>query len=99
MGFGALKLVPVRGNLPLVDLEILSRAELLRVDEDAHYAAIGDLQHALDERKMSVMQVAHRRYKSDSEAAGSPESNLSLRSLTAFAVRISLMPRLDDIGR
>jgi len=49
--------------------EILVRAELQRIDEDAHGHALGELAGAVHEAQMALVQVAHGGNEADGMTA------------------------------
>ena len=51
-----------------VTSEIFARAELQRVDENAHHDAVGSLSRALDETQMTAVKRTHRRDEADADA-------------------------------
>ena len=72
VGGGLLEAPLVEFQRARIRIEILARAELRRVDEDADDDALGMLTSPLDERDVPGMQVAHGRYERNMLAVATP---------------------------
>ena len=63
-------------DIPRVGLEILVRAELRRVDEDAQDHTVGTPGRLIDQREVAIMQKAHGRHQAEAQAFAAPGANL-----------------------
>src|SRR5690606_14600508 len=67
---GSGELLAIGGEGARVAIEILARAELDTIDEDACGDAVGMFGGLANERDMTVVQVAHGGYESDAAGTG-----------------------------